>query len=139
MHTPRILPTRDPRFQLLVAPGKGKVRAIVRVVTDRNSSDRRATVQRTLMGGLISLPQVAAWMFTASVVNLARQRVDVFFKPMWLAVVLIIIVLGTGALFVRGLWLYLRGDRSYTLAATGAVSSMTAAVGLAFVTAVYTF
>ena len=96
-------------------------------------------MKRTLMGGLLALPQVSAWMFTASVVNLARQRVDVFFKPMWLAVVLVVVVLLTGAVFVGGLWQYLRGDRTYSLAATGAVMSMTAAVGLSFATSVYTF
>lgn len=91
------------------------------------------------MGGLLALPQVAAWMFTASVVNLARQRFDVFFRPMWLAIFLILVVLATGAIFVAGLWMYLKGVRSYALAATGAIASMTAAIGLSFVTSVYTF
>ena len=109
------------------------------IVTESNAPDRKQTLQRTLMGGLIALPQVAAWMFTASVVNLARQRIDVFFRPMWLAVLLVVVVLATGAVFVAGLWLYLKGLRTYTLAATGAVTSMTAAVGLSFATSVYTF
>jgi hypothetical protein len=108
-------------------------------VTDQNTPDRRSTFKRTLMGGILALPQVSAWMFTASVWNLARQRWDVFFEPMWLAVVLIVIVLGTGAISVRGLWLYLKGTRTYGLAAASAVLSMTAAVALSFVTAIVTF
>ena len=108
-------------------------------VTENNTLDRKQRLRRTLMGGLIALPQVSAWMFTASVVNLARQRIDVFFRPMWLAVLLIVVVLATGAVFVAGLWMYLKGVRTYTLAATGAIASMTAAVGLSFVTSVYTF
>ncbi len=78
-------------------------------------------------------------MITASMVNLTRERFDYFFRPMWLAVILIIIVLASGAVFVRGLWLYLKGERSYALAGTGAIVSMTAAIGLLFVTAVLTY
>ncbi|NNC41280.1 MAG: hypothetical protein HKN95_11385 [Acidimicrobiia bacterium] len=108
-------------------------------MTESNTPDRKQSLRRTLMGGLLALPQVAAWMFTASVVNLARQRIDVFFRPMWLAVLLVGIVLATGAVFVAGLWMYLKGVRTYTLAATGAIASMTAAIGLSFVTSIYTF
>jgi cation transport ATPase len=108
-------------------------------VTESNAPDRKQNLRRTLMGALLALPQVAAWMFTASVVNLARQRIDVFFRPMWLAVLLIVVVLATGAVFVAGLWMYLKGSRKYTLAATGSIASMTAAVGLSFATSVYTF
>lgn len=85
------------------------------------------------------MPQVAAWMFTASVWNLARERVDVFFEPMWVAVALIAVVLISGSVTVRGLWLYLKRERSGTMAATAAVISMTAAVGLSFATVVVTF
>jgi hypothetical protein len=91
------------------------------------------------MGGILALPQAAAWLFTASLLNLTRDREDVFFKPMWLAVLLIGAVLATGAVFVRGLLLYLKGVRTAGLAATSAVLSMTAALGLAFATAVVTF
>lgn len=91
------------------------------------------------MGGVLSLPQVAAWMFTASVWNLARERSDVYFEPMWLAVGLITIVLVSGSVTVRGLWLYLKRERTGMMAATAAVISMTAAVGLAFATVVVTF
>lgn len=108
-------------------------------MTDQNIPDRRLNIRRTFAGAIIALPQVAAWMFTASVWNLARQRGDVFFQPMWLAVVLIAAVLLTGAAFVAGLWLYLRGIRTYTPAAIAAVLSMTAAVGLSFTTVVLTF
>ncbi|MDF1596506.1 MAG: hypothetical protein P1T08_10495 [Acidimicrobiia bacterium] len=108
-------------------------------MTDQNTPDRRSRFKRTLTGAILALPQVSAWMFTGSVWNLARQRWDVFFEPMWLAVVLIAIVLGTGAISVRGLWLYFRGTRTYVLAATSAVLSMTAAVALSFVTAIVTF
>ncbi len=96
-------------------------------------------IRRTIVGGFLALPQVVAWMITASMVNLTRERFDYFFRPMWLAVILIIVVLASGAVFVRGLWGYLKGERTYTLAGAGAVISMTAAVALLFVTAVLTY
>ena len=110
-----------------------------RSVEERTQPGRSESIKRTLTGGLLALPQVAAWMFTGSVFNLARQRNDVYFEPMWLAVLLIIIVLATGAVFVRGLWLYLKAERTGTMAGAGAVVSMTAAIGLSFVTVVVTF
>lgn len=115
------------------------VRLTCRSVDDQPQFGRSEAIKRTLVGGLLALPQVAAWMFTGSVFNLARQRADVYFEPMWLAVVLVVTVLLTGAVFVRGLWLFLKSERTGTMAATGAVLSMTAAVGLSFVTVVVTF
>ena len=94
---------------------------------------------RSLFGAILAIPQLAAWMFTATITNFARQRVDIFFNPMWVAVALIIMVVATGAVFVHGLRLYLKGARGYALAAAGAILSMTAAVGLSFVTSVVTF
>ena len=108
-------------------------------VDDQKHLGRSESIKRTLTGGLLALPQVAAWMFAGSVFNLARQRDDVYFEPMWLAVVLIVIVLATGAVFVRGLWMFLKAEQTGTMAATGAVLSMTAAIGLSFVTVVVTF